>query len=276
MTLTVRNRDALQERARSLPVIEAMLGEIVPAKHIRSIEVVSSSVCAEPGWIVLQDVRGRGLGINIMGVEPACTTLRRHIVCARGAHKLAHWMRGISTSGFTLRADPGCPQGWGMVRVTTDSGSFLYAASECGVIAGRSPSERGMPRVALRVVGTVVAKPEWFEQGIIEVDRLAFEIESQNVRGSLYVCAEKGMGIHVEEDSAIESPGDSGVLMRLDLGDIELSLNEVVALRAGSVIELQGTEPLRCYMRVGSTVLAEGEVAVKEDRIVVRVVSTIS
>lgn len=162
------------------------------------------------------------------------------------------------------------------MRVATDRGAFFYGASENSMSAARSSSASEVPpRVALRVVGTCVALPDWVERGYVEVDRMACEIESQRVRGSLCVHGESRMAIHVEEEAAVW-PGDRGVLIRLDLGDIELSLDEVVALRAGSVIELAGTEPLRCYMRIGSTVLAEAEIAVTDARIVVRVVSTIS
>jgi flagellar motor switch/type III secretory pathway protein FliN len=126
------------------------------------------------------------------------------------------------------------------------------------------------------VLGELGADPDWRERTFIEIDRLAFEIESQAVCGSLCVWGENGMAMHGDERGGAVSLGDRGVLMRLDLGDIDLSLDEIVALRAGSVIELEGGTPLRCFMRVGSTVLAEGEVSVKDARLIVRVVSVLS
>jgi len=73
-----------------------------------------------------------------------------------------------------------------------------------------------------------------------------------------------------------ERSGMAGALIRLDLGEIELSLEEIVALRSGTAIELKADMPLRCFMRVGSTTLAQGELRTEERGLVLVVKEVMS
>jgi flagellar motor switch/type III secretory pathway protein FliN len=53
-------------------------------------------------------------------------------------------------------------------------------------------------------------------------------------------------------------------ILRLDIGEIQLSLAELLALRNGSEILLHSQLPIKCFMRVGTTTVAEGELDVVE------------
>jgi flagellar motor switch protein FliM len=68
----------------------------------------------------------------------------------------------------------------------------------------------------------------------------------------------------------------AGALVRLDIGEIELSLQEIVALRSGTAIDLKAEMPLRCFMRVGSATLALGELAIEDRGLVLRITEVMS
>jgi flagellar motor switch/type III secretory pathway protein FliN len=44
----------------------------------------------------------------------------------------------------------------------------------------------------------------------------------------------------------------------VDLGSLELTLEEIAALRAGHLLDLDSQLPAACFLRIGSTVIAEG------------------
>jgi flagellar motor switch/type III secretory pathway protein FliN len=68
------------------------------------------------------------------------------------------------------------------------------------------------------------------------------------------------MAIEIQngEESQVVEAEPFGV--RIDLGEIRLSLEMLTALRAGTAIELDTTFPTECYLRIGATTLAKGMV----------------
>jgi len=78
----------------------------------------------------------------------------------------------------------------------------------------------------------------------------------------------------VEDKERAESIDSLGV--RLDLGEIEIGIEELLALRAGSSIELTSEAPLRCFLRIGATTLAAGEIAIQGDKLSIRVTESLS
>jgi flagellar motor switch/type III secretory pathway protein FliN len=58
---------------------------------------------------------------------------------------------------------------------------------------------------------------------------------------------------------------DLGVRVAIEIGEVELSLGELAGLRAGSRVELSAELPLRCYLKVGVTTIAVGELEQVDD-----------
>jgi flagellar motor switch/type III secretory pathway protein FliN len=74
----------------------------------------------------------------------------------------------------------------------------------------------------------------------------------------------------MEESNQIEPKADS-VFVQINLGDIELSLKELAALRSGSRIEIDTQMPIQCALRIGSTTLASGEISRIDDKVSVKI-----
>jgi flagellar motor switch protein FliM len=99
---------------------------------------------------------------------------------------------------------------------------------------------------------------------------ISLEIGTQIGRYELRVTEEGAMIVtKMEDEQASANAGPLGV--RLDLGEIEISLDELLTLRAGSSIELVTDGPVRCFLRVGATTFAAGEIVVSGEYLTVRV-----
>jgi flagellar motor switch/type III secretory pathway protein FliN len=84
------------------------------------------------------------------------------------------------------------------------------------------------------------------------------------------ICFSHNGVITMEESNQIEPKAES-VLVQLNLGNIELSLRELVALRSGSRIEIDTQMPIQCALRIGATTLATGEIDRMDDKVSVRI-----
>ena len=74
----------------------------------------------------------------------------------------------------------------------------------------------------------------------------------------------------MEQSNEMNSMSDS-VMVQLNLGEIELSLSQLAALRSGSRIELDAQMPFKCALRIGATTLATGEINQIDNRLSVRI-----
>jgi flagellar motor switch/type III secretory pathway protein FliN len=59
--------------------------------------------------------------------------------------------------------------------------------------------------------------------------------------------------------------------LRIDLGSLELSVEEIAALRPGAQLEIDGSFPAECFLRIGATALARGVLEVGGDGFMLRV-----
>lgn len=81
------------------------------------------------------------------------------------------------------------------------------------------------------------------------------------------------MTIEVSSPSEIEERSVPGV--RLDLGEIEVRLSDIVGLRPGAVINLGEVTLEKCFVRLGATVLAEGRFASHEGQLLLTIQSVL-
>jgi flagellar motor switch/type III secretory pathway protein FliN len=87
------------------------------------------------------------------------------------------------------------------------------------------------------------------------------------------ICRGEEMTIEVDESGIVEDQHIPGV--RLDLGEIEMRLSDLVGLRAGAVLNLGDVVLERCFIRLGATVLAEGRFATSEGKLMLTIDSVL-
>jgi flagellar motor switch/type III secretory pathway protein FliN len=111
--------------------------------------------------------------------------------------------------------------------------------------------------------------------GVIgEFQGIQLALEGQRGRYQLRAAWEGSMIITKAEDEQASVDRDS-FSVRLDLGEIEISLEDLLNLRAGSSIEIATEGALRCFLRMGVTTLAAGEISVSGENLTIRVAEII-
>jgi len=277
--LSIENRDQLRIDGELVPLVEQVVACVGCGGSIRAIERAESSLRQISGWIVFYGAGQRGIAINLEGVVPSRSNLRLRLNSIQHAQQVVAGFGGRDAFPLRLSDREECPADWPLYQVQVRSGWILCAASSpVPVLTAHLPiGVRRLPHAALTFIGHVA----W--DGIVSVGEtrvmraLRVECPQQRLWGVITVSEEGVMKVQREEAldagaSDVEVGADAaGALVRLDIGEIELSLQEIMALRSGTAIDLKAEMPLRCFMRVGSTTLALGELALEDRGLVLRI-----
>jgi flagellar motor switch/type III secretory pathway protein FliN len=268
--LALRNGHELAEHAELVPLIEQLALCVTSGSAVRALERTEDPALKDmQGWVVFADSEGRGVGVNISGFAPDKTPLRRRLNVVHQARRVVECFTGTAAPfPLYLQEDSLCPDDWRVFRASVRAGNFLCAASFPvpqlsfqGIHVARSLPWVRVPLVAeMAWSGEVVSGAS---QVLVHVSVLNHE---QKIYGKLFLSDEGIMAIDTsaaEQEMIQQSACD--VIMRVDLGEIQLPLEQLSALRAGSVIELDVQPPVTCFLRVGGTTLAQGELVVDEE-----------
>jgi hypothetical protein len=276
--LTLVNQHVLSERAAIMPFIEALTCRILRVAVVSEINEVESGLVQEGGWIVASDTEQRGVGFHLYQSGLGTTALRSRIERVQSACVVAEWLAQRSAVDWQVHEEMRLPQGWRVFRATTEVGALLWGVSFPVVerVALYRHAVVRYPMVRLPIAGWLLLGRPISDGDTISVEELFVEFEGQGLGGELSVSEGGSLWIQPSINEDEMKRVESGVCLRLDLGDVELGLDEVVALRAGSVLELEGGLPLRCFIRVGASALAEGEISVLEKRFSLKIVRMMS
>ena len=274
--LQIRSRENLARQAALVSYVENLALRLLGGGSTPRVEATlldRSPTISTPGWIVLEDTTGHGVGVCPRDVAQGRTTLRRTIDYARCAAQVATLFPSHE-SAFRVRAldQETCPQEWAAYRVSVGNNE-LWCAVSYPPPALRSeikPRPLVSRHVRLRMRGWCAPRGEGLDDALGHYQRIHVEIEGQRERYELKVGEERSMIVAMTEDEQASANSDS-LGVRLDLGEIDIALDELLALRSGSSIELATEGPLRCFLRIGATTLAAGEIAVSGEQLTVRV-----
>jgi hypothetical protein len=282
--LHIENRGQLQDDGELLPMVERIAACMAGGASVQSVRRADRRLGAAPGWIVFRDEQERGVAVNVGGLIPSRTPLRLRLDAVQHALLIIECFGGRESFPLRLSDSQECPPHWTLYQAQVRSGSILCGVSlpAPDLIAQTKVRPRALPRVRCAFAGRLT----WDD--LIHVgqtrltDVLMVECPAQKFIGILRITEEGSMTIQrnvaeeMDADVEREQSSAAGALIRLDLGEIELSLEEIVALRSGTAIELKADMPLRCFMRVGSTTLAQGELRTEERGLVLIVKEVMS
>lgn len=263
--LTIRNREGLARSALLIPLIEQIALCISCGSSVRAIVESDEESRALPDWLIYADEHSRGIAVHPYDSVPAETPLRRRINYASHARKLVGCF-GARQGEFPLylREATLCPASWHVFRVSLRHGDLLCAAS----LPTPEVAFHGLHRAhqPVKVHMTFHSHVMWSQDislGATQVfSNFSVVSEDHGLRGTLNISEE---GLMTVTTSAVEQNSgevsQAPLQIRVDLGEIELTLSELAALRAGSRIELETELPLQCYLRIGSSTLGVGEIS---------------
>lgn len=282
IALKIKNRDLLLKNASATPFIEELTSAVSDERILEITKVTDSERLKASGWLVLHTAEGsQGIAFNSEAFNKLSRTgLRARI---NSVHKLKAIISkfGIERSrGLRLVNRFDCPSDWIAYRVDTSSGVVLVAFSEGALRDEYLPALAQYTERALRLVASkrmrirILGELEW--SGLICVgdlrcfSALNFCCLEQDIGGEIFIT--EGGCLAMQREELVDEFNKVGVRVAIDIGEVELSLGELAGLRAGHRIELGAQMPLRCYMRVGVTTIAVGELEQVDDglQIVVR------
>lgn len=281
--LSVENRQHLQDDGALMPIVERMVQCVAPGWSIDSIERGAPSLLEAPGWVVFSDQQQRGFAVNLEGWSPSRSGLRLKLRAVQYAQQIieAFAEQGDFALHFTDREV--CPDSWTVYQVGVRDGVVLCAVSlpAPDVVTEASHVSWGALAVAIPLTGYIHVESSVSVGDTLVVSTLRVECPEQRVVGSVIVSEEGVMTIQRDSvaTAAVEDADvapQATALVRLDIGEIELSLKELAALRAGTAIELSSETPVKCCMRVGATMLAQGELSIDGGSLVLKITQIVN
>jgi len=271
MTIAVRNIQQLREQAQLHPILERVSRAIVPLEPVLKISIVEPQHSAATPWLVLQAVGGEGLAVCCDELVPCATPLRRSLVYLHYARQIAEVFGGTGVFPLMISEMIRPPHEWCFFRIGVSSGEFECACAaklhESGLWISE-PRVRARPIVA-RMYG-VIERIGDEQQVLLEISVVLPEL---GIAGRFIGAKDKAMSIHVDNVTTQEI--SERVKITIELGEIELELSDLIALRPGSVLDLGATRPIRCGLRIGATSVAQGELEPVDEGFKLQIISTL-
>lgn len=286
--LTVTNRAELRRDAALRPIIECV-ARALSAQAVELVACRPARSAPQASWLVLRGEAGCGMALSAEEQLRCSTELRRAIVQVRCLAAIADAFGGASAFPLELSAEREPPPEWPRYAAVLGSGECLFACSpdliEAGLWSGGIWRE-AVPDRKAELDGKITRRPgvhvrvglwcalcvpgegsNWLRQVRVGIDGRG--VDGRPLSGWLR-CAEGGsMLIEIGEESSKDHMGKAQV--RVGLGFIELTLEELLSLRPGSVLELGTIAPLACTLAVGATELVQGVLEPSEGGFLLRI-----
>lgn len=239
-----------------------------------SVELVTriERVDHDRDWLVFKGDSGNGFAVylEIDGVYSSPLQIALQLV--RTAKSLVGALGGTSNIPWRFSLERLLPNAWTSWRVVGIAGEVVCAIpTTVEGEAANSMVKRDRRVVNIRLVLVVDApfvspvralkKRSAPTPGIVKGTEFNFNrceawIPDLGLWGEIFVKQEGvTMEINLEDVEQQRVPG-----VRIDLGELEVRLVDLVGLRPGTVINLGAVSVERCFVRVGATELAQGRI----------------
>lgn len=207
-------------------------------------------------WLVFKNQEGAGFAVWLDGSSEYASPLQRSLRFVRQAHALVKGLGSHHVLPCALSLDRAPPSSWEVWRIDGVTTSMWCASSNPVVsVPIRRVEAQREPCARLRMFGSIEGVTELAVGVQVECGTIDARIPEIGVRAR-GVWREGAMTMEIETCGEIAEQHIPGV--RLDLGEIEMRLSDLVGLRPGAVINLGDVAFERCFVRLGATVLAEG------------------
>jgi hypothetical protein len=268
--LSVRNREALRADRELYPSVEACVATIVDRRLIQGIQKSEDRNWGDSDWLIFRDEHGAGFGLCGNEVS-AAGTIQSTLKQATALWKVGKVLRGRSESPLTWSDDGAPPSDWIVFKVV-----LLHDEMWCAIstpspsIPGVLPPQQSLASVRARVLGSMPVTDVPLVGGSISFDTLTVRVTEFDMEGVLQF--DKGGTMTLEITATIGNEKDTPVPgVRIDLGELEIALQDLLALKPGEVIALGPLDPMACHLRVGSSVIARGELRQGEEGAVISI-----
>jgi len=247
--LSLLNRTELRDHIKHLPLLKRLAQGLGAGGMEPGIELFSPPAEPQLGWLVMLGSSGEGIAVRSDGAGPCSTPLARAVAQLRHAQRIAEIFGGVTLLPFRANAAQAPPRAWSQYRIVLDSGAVLCACSprvlEGGLWISEAVGGKSMVRVSLVAELPAEGGPDW------RLPEIPVVVPEFSLRGTLR--RQSGGALIMVADDERE---DDVVRVRVELGEIEIGVRELLGLRPGCVLDLGPSGPLECVLAIGRTALA--------------------
>ena len=269
--LVVSNKRELCRAANLVPLAEAILKAISEAASVSRIDrLQGSEIRFALPWMLFGS-KELGFALNLRRTGGKCSLLSEKLRFVRNAEEVTRFLDQNSVEDLRFHLADDYPSSWSCYRLISDDSEFFFASND-SVGSVFNLDSVHQPQLDKRVRLPFHAAISWSNSVHVGATMNLSEVTARCPEQGLVtrVCFSHDGVIIMEESNQIEPKGES-VLVQINLGDIELSLKELAALRSGSRIEIDTQMPIQCALRIGSTTLASGEISRIDDKVSVKI-----
>lgn len=274
LLLTVRNEDQLLHEAGLRPLLEWIAPAIAPGRGVREIRGVARAESGErEGWLCLVGGEGEGIAVCPASFELSSTPLQAALSRAHVVRRVSERLSALGAHGLVFDPSARPPREWREFVLEVEGGSCALACGgDISKLRLQTPnSSSAERRVKVRVVADRLLESD-LERVLQEIPVCLPELGK---RGALVASSQGGVIMRIDGDDDGSPQSQSQVRVRLELGEMELGLRELLSLRPGSAIELGTSVPMPCALVVGASTMARGAVEFVDDGLRVRVVEIV-
>ena len=267
----IHNREALRAERSLLPLARYLSRLLTSSGLVKELSLDAPP--PDHGWLIFLGEEERGFGVRYEHSGSSLSPLQRSLDLVRHANAVVKGFGGARAFPFTLSLRAAPPESWRVCKVMGVV-SAVWCGSSLPVLAppARTVEEFRDPITRIRLFGFVSAIGAGTEGKRIRLEDVVFELPEVGVVGRGYLRGGH-MTLEVDEGRELLEQRVPGV--RLDLGEIEMRLSDLVSLRPGVVLDLGGDIPERCSLRIGSTTLAQGRFTMSDGKLTLTIESVV-
>lgn len=266
-SLRLTNRLQLTHECRVVALVEGIVSALgVDASPSVEWHVDDRPLERAGGWLVAHDGAECGFAIFFDDINEFTTPVRRWVGYAHCAERLGKLFAKDGSHPVVIVQRNAPPAQWRLIPVRARERLIRCAVSHdvATIVAPMASSRDSFGAIRIALEGRVGLS-----------DRVAPGLEYQTRLIRAYAPSIQWSGVLAigkqGEVSMVSDMNEGGVFedsclpVRIELGEIELSVAEIANLRKGGVLEVDAPGQLRCFMRVGSSIIAEGIVRIKSE-----------
>jgi hypothetical protein len=252
--LTLQNSDDVRRDAALIPFVERLGRVLQPLSQEVEVFAVSQEVAPVTPWLVLTDERDRGLAVWGDDLEPAQTPIRRAIVETHRATRIGAVLNECGLSAIRMRAISSPPETWRQFEIRFRDERCLCALDPS---IGEEISPLVLPTVGRRSIRLRIESfVEAVQEHGVEIESLPVWIPELQRSGTMCISEDGKMACEINHERYEES--DRLLRVRVDLGEIELALEDLLSIRVGSRLDIGTAGPIECSLSIGAQALARG------------------
>jgi flagellar motor switch/type III secretory pathway protein FliN len=268
MMLVVFNKHELSQAANAVRLAEVLIETIGGSAPVQRVDRLDDPVGNFTSkWMLFGQETG-GFALNIKHSNVQCSLLNEKLAFVRNAKSIARFLDENSSDDLLLHLVDNYPSSWSSYRLMSDNSEIFIALND----GAQSLLNITQPEIYRMVRLPLHALISWSGSihvgAAVDLPELVVLCQEQQI-AARFLFSSEGV-ISMERSNEMNSMSDS-VMVQLNLGEIELSLSQLAALRSGSRIELDAQVPFKCALRIGATTLATGEINQIDNRLSVRI-----